>query len=126
MKNKVHFALRIFLGLIYFVFGLNGFLNFIPVPPMPEPMTTFMGALLNTGYFFPLLKGTEVICGALLLSGFFAPLALTILAPITLNILMVHLFVAQDGAPMGFVMLVIQIFLMYGYRDRYSALFKAK
>ena len=62
MKNKIHLALRIFLGLIYFVFGLNGFLNFIPVPPMPEAMTTFMGAMLNTGYFFPLLKGTEVIC----------------------------------------------------------------
>lgn len=104
-----------------------GLLNLVPPPDdLPEAMKAYMGAMMATKYFFPLLKGTETICGALILSGFFAPLALVILAPIMINIVLVHLFVAQDGAVLGFILLAIQIFLMYGYRDRYAALLKAK
>lgn len=85
-------APRYLLGLVYFVFGLNGFLQFIPVPPLPEGAANLMGAFASTGYFFPLLKGTEVIGGLLLLSGRFVPLALVVLAPITVQIFFFHAF----------------------------------
>lgn len=87
MKTKGPLIARWILGLIFFVFGLNGFFNFIPMPEtMPEKMATFMGGLMASQYFFPLLKGTEVVCGALLLIGAFVPLALIVLAPIIINI----------------------------------------
>lgn len=92
MKTKIAMVARILLGLIYFVFGLNGFFNFIPAPPPPENVMAFMNGMMSAPYFFPVLKGTEVICGALLLSGFAAPVALVILAPITLQILFFHFF----------------------------------
>lgn len=92
MSIKISTAARLLLGLIYLVFGLNGFLNFLPmkIPPMPEAATAFMTGMMKAGYFFPLLKGTEVVGGALLLSGFAAPLALVVLAPITLHIFLFH------------------------------------
>ena len=103
---------RIVLGLIFFVFGLNGFLNFLPTP-QPESMAAFMTGLASTGYFFPLLKGTEVICGALLLVGAFVPLSLVVLAPIVLNIFLVHAFMAPDGLPMAVFIGVLEIYLAF-------------
>lgn len=67
--KKLSTGSRYLLGTIYFVFGLNGFLQFIPMPPLPEAAGSLMGALAATGYFFPFLKGVEVISGLLLLSG---------------------------------------------------------
>lgn len=120
---------RILLGLVFFVFGLNGFLNFIPVPPgIPEAAMEFSAAMMKTGYFLPFVKGTEVIVGLLLLSGFFVPLALVILAPITLNILAYHLFLTPglENAIMGIVIIGLQLFLAWHYRDRYQPLLRAK
>ena len=91
-------AARIFLGLIFFVFGLNGFLQFMPQPPQPEAAGAFIGALAATGYMFPLIKGTEVVAGLLLLSGRFVPLALTLLAPIIVNIALFHTVLAPNPA----------------------------
>jgi uncharacterized membrane protein YphA (DoxX/SURF4 family) len=112
---------RLIIGLIFFVFGLNGFLNFIPVPEsLPQNMVTFTNGLMVTVYFFPLLKGTEVVCGALLLSGFFVPLALVVLAPIILNIFMVHAFMAPEGVVLALVIGALEIFLAF-FSKPYSA-----
>ncbi len=117
---------RVLLGLVYFVFGLNGFFNFIPMPPMPEKAGAFMMGLAQSGYFFPFLKGTEVIGGLLLLTGFFVPLSLVILMPITLNILFFHLALAPDNVVIAIAMLVIQSFLMWKNCEIYKPMFKAK
>lgn len=90
MNKHVVTGARVLLGLIFFVFGLNGFLNFIPVPPMPENVMAFMGGLMAAPYFFPVLKGSEVACGLLLLINKKVPLALLILAPICLQIFLFH------------------------------------
>ncbi len=112
--SKAPFVARILLGLIFFVFGLNGFLNFIPIPQeMPEAQMQFMTGLMATKYFFPLLKGTEVVCGALLLLGMFVPLALIILAPIVLNIFFVHVFMSPEGLPMAIFIGLLQIYLSF-------------
>jgi len=90
MMKYLEVGARILLGLIYFVFGLNGFLNFIPVPPMPEDVMKFMGGMMAAPYFFPLLKGSEVVCGLLLLVNRQVPIALIVLAPISLQIFLFH------------------------------------
>jgi hypothetical protein len=75
---------RLLMGLMFFVFGLNGFLNLIPPPsdPMPEGAVAFATALGATGYMFPLVKGTEIVVGLLLLANRFVPLALVVLTPV--------------------------------------------
>src|SRR3954468_21581266 len=74
---------RVLMGLMFFVFGLNGFLNFFPPPKtgMPE----FAGALMKTGYMFPLIAGTQLLVGLLLLINRFVPLALVLIMPVLVN-----------------------------------------
>lgn len=105
---------RILLGLIFFVFGLIGLLNLFPPPPnLPEKLQTFTTGLMATGYFMPFLKSVEVICGAMLLSGLFVPLALVVLAPIIINILLVHAFLAPDGLMIAMVIATLEIYLAF-------------
>ena len=76
------------MGLMFFVFGLNGFLPFIPQPktPMPEGAVALVGALIKTGYMMKVVSGTQLIVGVLLLLNRFVPLALALIAPITVGI----------------------------------------
>src|SRR4051794_7027071 len=80
-------TIRILIGLAYLIFGLNGFLNFIPQPttPMPENATAFLGGLMKSGYMFPLIAVIHLVVGAFLLSNRFVPLALALIAPFTVN-----------------------------------------
>jgi uncharacterized membrane protein YphA (DoxX/SURF4 family) len=122
--QKVTLTVRILLGLIFFVFGLNGFFNFIPVPPdMPEKLVAFSNGLLASGYFFPFLKGTEVLCGLLLLIGAFVPLAIVVLAPIIINIFLVHLFLAPSGLVMAIIIGILEIYLAF-FAKPYSDIVK--
>ncbi|HEX3771259.1 MAG TPA: DoxX family protein [Polyangiaceae bacterium] len=127
ITKKAPAAARILLGLIFTVFGLNGFLHFIPQPPLPAgPTLDFVMGLLGTGYFFPFLKGTEVLMGLLLLASRFVPLALTILAPIVLNILAFHAFMAPSGVPLAVVVLVLEVYLAWSYRGVFAAVVHAR
>ena len=116
---------RILLGLIFVVFGLNGFLNFMPTPEMNEDAASFMGALQATGYLMIVEKAFEVIAGVMLLTGRFVPLALVLLAPLTINILFFHLFLDMGGLPIAIVVVVLNAFLAWAYRDSYRAMLRA-
>jgi putative oxidoreductase len=72
---------RILLGSIFVIFGLNGFLQFLPQPAMPQPAVAFFGGLAASGFMLPTLFATQVVGGAVLLLGM-VPLALVILAPV--------------------------------------------
>lgn len=126
MGAKVKIGLRVLLGLIFFVFGLNGFLQFLPMPPLTPEAGAFMGGLAESGYFFPLLKATEVLCGALLLVNRFVPLALVVLAPIIVNILFFHLFLDTAGMPMTLFILFAEGYLAFAYRSSFAGVIQAK
>lgn len=102
MKAKLPMIARILLGFIFFASGLVGLLKLAPVPPdLPERLVTFNAGLEASGYFLTLLKAVETVCGLLLLLGSFVPLALVILAPVVLNIFLVHAFMAPSGLPLA-------------------------
>lgn len=117
-------AARILLGLIFFVSGLNGFVKFIPQPktPMPEGAVAFAGALMKTGYMMQLLAGTQLIAGALLLLNRFVPLALALLAPVILNIVLFHIFLAPSGLILACVVLVLELYLAWAYRRSFASM----
>jgi hypothetical protein len=123
---KAKTAARLLLGAIFTVFGLNGFLHFIPQPPPVGLAAVFVGGLGATGYFFPLLKGTEVLVGLALLSNRFVPLALTVLAPIVVNIVAFHAFLAPSGVALPLVITALGIFLAYTERAVFAPLLQAR
>lgn len=125
MKAKLPLIARVLLGLVFLFGGITGLLNLFPPPPdLPERLQTFNSGLMASGYFFPLLKATETICGALLLSGFFVPLALVVLAPITLNIILVHAFLAPSGLPLALIMGFLLSYLAF-FAEPYSKVVKS-
>jgi hypothetical protein len=126
LTNKLPTAARLLLGLAFFVFGLNGFLHFLPQPPMAGPSASFAGALFATGYMFPLIKGTEVAAGLLLLSNRYVPLALALLAPVLVNIVAFHAFLAPSGLALPIVLLVLEIYLARSFRDAFAPMLQAR
>ncbi len=107
---------RLLLGGAFLLFGLNGFLHFLPMPPAPERAGAFLGALAATGYMFPLIKGVEVLAGLALLSGRFVPLALTVLAPVVVNIVAYHAALAPQGLALPALLTGLGVYLAYAYR----------
>lgn len=90
MATKIQLVVRILLGALFLFGGIAFFFTQPPEIP-PGDMATYMNGMIASKYFFPFLKVTEILCGLMLVSGFFVPLALVVLAPISINIFMVHL-----------------------------------
>ncbi len=111
---------RLGLGFVFATFGLNKLVPFLPQPPISGPPAQFFGALFATGYMIPLIALTEIVAGILLLSARFVPLALTLLAPVIVNIVAFHLFLAPAGIGVPTVMLALEVYLAWTYRDVFA------
>lgn len=118
-------GLQLVTGLIWLVFGLNGFLQFLPMPPPAAEMGALLGALAASGYFFPLVKACEVLAGLMLVSNKFSNFALVLLAPILVNIIAIHLFLDPGGLLMGLVLGAMHLALVYSRWDDLKVIFKA-
>lgn len=114
---------RLLLGLVFTFFGLNGFLHFLPNPPLPPtPSGRFIGALVES-HFVYLIAGVQVVGGVLLLIGRYVPLALTLLGPMIVNIFFYHLLMDPKGLPLAAVVAVLWFVLFFRYRQNFSGLF---
>jgi uncharacterized membrane protein YphA (DoxX/SURF4 family) len=117
---------RLLLGLIFFVFGLNGFLQFLDMGPMPAGLAgQFIGALFQSHYLW-VVSGLQVIGGALLLLNRFVPLALVLLGPVIVNILLYHLLLNPAGIVMAIVVTVLWFIVFYAHRRYFSGIFVQK
>lgn len=116
---------RILLGLIFLVFGLNGFFHFIPNPPMPvSDLATFSELLTRSHYIVPVML-LQVVCGVLFLVGRFVPLALTLIGPVIVNILITHIVFQPKGLPPGAFAALLWLILFYAYRKYFESIFTA-
>jgi len=117
---------RYLLGLIFIVFGLNGFLNFIHQPPPTNPLTLQFLVSVSQSHFAAFFFAIQVLGGLLLLSGYFVPLALTLLAAELYNILAFHLTLAPASIPPALVASVLWVLVFLQYRESFKGIFSAK
>ena len=116
---------RFLLGLIFLIFGLNGFLHFIPMPPPSGVAGRFLGAMFVSKYLL-VVSGLQAISGALLLINRYVPLALTILGPIIVNILLFHGLMNPAGLGLAFFVTVLWSVVFASVRLAFAGIFEAR
>ena len=117
---------RYLLGLMFTVFGLNGFLHFIPQPPPANPLAMQFLVAVSASHFAVFFFVLQVLGGLLLLFGFFVPLALTMLAAELYNILAFHLTMAPGSIAPALVACVLWVLVFLQYREDFKGIFSAK
>ena len=117
---------RILLGLIFFVFGLNGFLHFLSMGPMPAGLAGQYITVMMQSHYLYFVAAVQVAGGALLLIGRYIPLALTLLGPVIVNILLYHLLMNLKGMPMAIIVTILWGIVFYRNRQYFSGLFTQK
>jgi putative oxidoreductase len=117
---------RYLLGLMFTVFGLNGFLNFIHQPPPPNPLAIQFFVAIGASHFAAFFFAVQLIGGLLLLSGAFVPLALTVLAAELYNILAFHLTLAPASIAPALVGCVLWVLVFLQYRNSFHGVLAAK
>jgi len=119
--KTAYLVARILLGLIFVVFGLNGFFLFITPPEHTPAGGSFINLLVTTGFMY-VEKSFEIIGGALLTLDLYVPLGLAILAPIVVSILLFHLFMERNTLVIGVVPFLLWVFLTWAYRRQFAPL----
>ncbi len=115
---------RYLMGFLFVVFGLNGFLHFIPMPPPTGTAGQFLGALASSPYMTVVFV-IQLVAGVLLLTNKFVPLALVLLAPVIVNIVLFHAFMAPQGIGLALLVLVLWLVAATRVRSAFSGLLQA-
>ncbi len=118
-------AARYLLGLLFTVFGLNGFLHFIPQPPPVNPLAMQFFSSITASHFAFFFFALQVLGGLFLLSGYFVPLALTLLAAELYNILAFHI-TFEPGISLGLIACVLWLLVFVSYRDSFKGILRGK
>jgi putative oxidoreductase len=118
-------AARLLLGLVFLVFGLNGFLHFIPMPPPSGLAGQYLGALF-VSHYLRFIFVIEIAGGVLLLLNRFVALALSLLGPVVVNILLFHSLMAPEGLPLAFLTTVLWILVFSGAHRAFAGVFAVR
>ncbi|MDP2362082.1 MAG: DoxX family membrane protein [bacterium] len=117
-------VLRVLMGLLFLFASLTYWFKLIVPPPLEGAMKVFNDGLEASRYLIPTVKALELLGGLALVLGRFVPLALLVLAPIVVNILLIHIFLAPEGLPIALFLVVASLLVAYQRRDSFRPLFK--
>ena len=115
---------RLLLGLIFTVFGLNGFLHFIPMGEMPSGNASQFLGVLVASHYWSVVAFFQLVCGVLLLVNRYVPLALAILGPIIVNIILFHSLMAPGGLPLALFTTALWVVVILRVRSAFAPLFQ--
>lgn len=118
--------IRVLMGLLYLFASIMVLFKLAPQPELKGNTKIFMEGVNASGYLMQFIKITELVCGLAFVSGYFVPLATIVIAPITLNILLFHIFVDTEALPVAIFLLLANLFLAYANWDKYKPLLEAK
>lgn len=123
MKYAIHIT-RILLGALFVFSGLNLFFHFTPMPEMQGDSGAFIGAMMRSGYIYP-IGALQLLGGlCLMIASRLVPLGLTLLGPVIVNIVLYHIFLDRTGFPIAAVVALLSLFLLWVYRFKFPAIFQ--
>lgn len=114
---------RILLGLVFVVFGLNGFLHFIPTGPLPTGLAGQFVTVLFQSHYVLYVSAIQVAGGVLLLVNRYVPLGLVLLGPVIVNILLFHLLLNRTGLEIAIVVAILWCIVAFRHRQYFSGIF---
>jgi hypothetical protein len=124
MKTKLFLGIQVVAGLLLVLFGLNGFLQFLAMPPANEQMSAFTYAVYNTGYIFPLMAFVMLLSGLSFVLNKYTTLTAILVMPFILNAFLAHIFLDVKGiAPSAFIVIAL-IIVMIKNKTSYALIFK--
>ena len=123
MNSKIFLALRILLGIFILFFGANKFLNFLPPPELGEAAGAYFGALVSTKTL-TLVAIVEILTGLALIFNKFGALMSVILMSVSVNAVLFHATLAPEGIGPALVLLLLNIVMLIGYKDKYREMLK--
>lgn len=122
----VAIAARILLGLIFGIFGMNHYLNFIPMGKMPSGVAgQFLGALMASHYMY-VVAFFEVVPAILLLIGVYVPLALVLLAPVIFNICLTNFLMTPQGIPISIAAVILWLLVAWRVRSAFAGILQPR
>jgi putative oxidoreductase len=125
VMRTVSVTARYLTGVIFLVFGLNGFLHFIPLPPPEGVAGQFMGALF-VSHYLTFIFAVQVIAAVLLLVNRYVPLALAALAAVIVNILCFHALMAPSGLPLALFVALLWVLAFVEVKPAFAGLFQPR
>ena len=125
MNSKVFMVIRILLGIFVLVFGLNKFLSFIPMDgEMPDSVIAFFGAV-SSSYTLKLVAIVEILAGLSFIFNKYGALMAIILMSVSINAVLFHATLLPEGIGPALALLILNILVLIGYKDRYKDLLRA-
>ncbi len=115
---------RILLGLMFTIFGLNGFIHFLQMPAPANPLAVQYMTVLTESHYFAFVFLVQLIAGILLLIGRFVPLALALLAPVLANILLYHSLMDPSGLPLGIFATLLWLVAFWSVRSAFYGILR--
>ena len=123
MNSTFTKIIRFLLALLLILIGANKFFQFIPSPDIPEDAAQFMGSLKATGYILPVLGFVEICIGLMLLFNKWVAFAVLALMPISINVMLYHLFLDIPHIGVAALVATINFILVYKLWPKYRPLF---
>ncbi len=117
---------RILLGVVFLIFGANGFFHFIPQPPMPDSLATRFSTAMMQSHYFLVVSAVEVVSALLFLFNRYVPLGLTLIGPVVVNILLFHIFLLPSGLAIAALVAVLWFIVFYAHRAAFAPIFESR
>lgn len=118
--------IRVLLGLLFAFASITFLFKLVPQPELSGAQKVFMDGMNASVYMMTTVKLIELICAIAFITGFFVPLATVVIFPISLNILLFHVFVTTEGLPVAIFVIAANLVLAWTYRDKYKHFLTAK
>ncbi len=121
MNSKVFMVVRILLGLFVLFFGLNKFFHFMAFGEMSPEAGAYFGALSSVK-LITIVAVVEIVAGLAFIFNKYGALLALILMSVSVNAVLFHAMLAPEGIAGALILLVLNIIVLYGYKDKYKDL----